>query len=350
MMLFLKHLSSIQVYDWSEGQSAPVLTFSCTVANTSPMLKSERNLFSRVSLTFHEAAAALGNAHEDDEDGDARPQGRGVAPSAASLARLKQGSSSSFRLELTSTDYARGPGSSQTRLFVVAQVAAGGEASELALELSKHLSAPLVPWGAVAADITAEAGDGSRSLIAPGQAFCFLPLPAMTGLPVQINGFFELSSNRRDIWHGSDLAGAGAQRARWNILLLEQAVAPAYALLLEAAASALGPGKEFDRLWPQSDVNAPWQFLVPPLYRLIADRPVAWTHAAPGRWLPPTHCLLPDAHCLAVEQEPPGGGGQTLVRALVNAGLPLLGLDTAISAMMSRHMVSPGKVQMPTHQ
>ena len=31
----------------------------------------------------------------------------------------------------------------------------------------------------------------------PGQAFCFLPLPARTGLPVQINGFFELSSNRR---------------------------------------------------------------------------------------------------------------------------------------------------------
>ena len=32
-----------------------------------------------------------------------------------------------------------------------------------------------------------------------GQAFCFLPLPTETGLPVHINGFFELSSNRRDI-------------------------------------------------------------------------------------------------------------------------------------------------------
>ena len=33
-----------------------------------------------------------------------------------------------------------------------------------------------------------------------GRAFCFLPLPVCTGLPVHVNGYFELSSNRRDIW------------------------------------------------------------------------------------------------------------------------------------------------------
>ena len=35
-----------------------------------------------------------------------------------------------------------------------------------------------------------------------GQAFCFLPLPVDSGLPVFVNGYFELSSNRRDIWAG----------------------------------------------------------------------------------------------------------------------------------------------------
>lgn len=39
---------------------------------------------------------------------------------------------------------------------------------------------------------------------------------------MHVNAFFELSSNRRDVWHGADLAGAGAQRAAWNLLLLEQ--------------------------------------------------------------------------------------------------------------------------------
>lgn len=32
-----------------------------------------------------------------------------------------------------------------------------------------------------------------------GHAFCFLPLPVKTLLPVHVNGFFEVSSNRRDI-------------------------------------------------------------------------------------------------------------------------------------------------------
>jgi sacsin len=30
----------------------------------------------------------------------------------------------------------------------------------------------------------------------PGLAYCFLPLPVPTGLPVHCNGYFELSSNR----------------------------------------------------------------------------------------------------------------------------------------------------------
>ena len=41
-----------------------------------------------------------------------------------------------------------------------------------------------------------------------GKAFVFLPLPVNTGLPLHINGFFEVSENRRDIWYGDDMHGA----------------------------------------------------------------------------------------------------------------------------------------------
>ena len=44
------------------------------------------------------------------------------------------------------------------------------------------------------------------------------------GLPVHINGYFELSSNRRNIWHSSlssETSGAGKQKSDWNIALLE---------------------------------------------------------------------------------------------------------------------------------
>ena len=58
--------------------------------------------------------------------------------------------------------------------------------------------------------------------VVQGIAACFLPLPVRTGLPVHVNGYFELSSNRRDIWSGSDMAGAGKLRSEWNVCLLTE--------------------------------------------------------------------------------------------------------------------------------
>ena len=40
-----------------------------------------------------------------------------------------------------------------------------------------------------------------------GNAFCYLPLPGPTGLPVHVHAAFALTDNRRDIWFGGDLAG-----------------------------------------------------------------------------------------------------------------------------------------------
>ena len=34
-------------------------------------------------------------------------------------------------------------------------------------------------------------------------------------------GFFELSSNRRDIWHGESMAGVGQLRCDYNMALLK---------------------------------------------------------------------------------------------------------------------------------
>lgn len=88
---------------------------------------------------------------------------------------------------------------------------------------------------------------GPKRLVDPataakrGQAFCFLPLPVDSGLPVLINGYFELSSNRRDIWQGSDMSGEGALRSAWNQALLQDVVAPLYAQLVQEMAGLLTP-------------------------------------------------------------------------------------------------------------
>lgn len=108
------------------------------------------------------------------------------------------------------------------RVFLVSQRRGPAQLLAMATDLSKQFQVPLVAWGAVAADVSpslraqagstgtslqqqqqgiqagpGEAGQGSEPGVAVvGRAFCFLPLPALTGLPVHINGFFELSSNR----------------------------------------------------------------------------------------------------------------------------------------------------------
>lgn len=46
----------------------------------------------------------------------------------------------------------------------------------------------------------------------------------VAGMPVHINGYFELSSNRRNIWHSdipAEKSGAGKHKSDWNIVLLE---------------------------------------------------------------------------------------------------------------------------------
>ena len=48
--------------------------------------------------------------------------------------------------------------------------------------------------------------------------------------------YFELSSNRRDIWFGEDMSGSGKFRSDWNLAMLQDAVAPTFARLLTYAA------------------------------------------------------------------------------------------------------------------
>ncbi len=88
-------------------------------------------------------------------------------------------------------------------------------------ESAKKLPQPmkLLPWGGVASRISA-GYDMPPPEPLKGRAFCFLPLPVHTQYPVHVNGYFELSSNRRDIWWGQDVAGE--LKSSWNRVLLEE--------------------------------------------------------------------------------------------------------------------------------
>ena len=85
-----------------------------------------------------------------------------------------------------------------------------------------------IPWGGAAIHLRRD-GAPVRAAARAGHAFCFLPLPVEVGMPAHLNGYFELSSNRRDVWFGEDMAGEGRRRSEWNGRLLEDVVAPVYA-------------------------------------------------------------------------------------------------------------------------
>ncbi|XP_033645532.1 LOW QUALITY PROTEIN: sacsin-like [Asterias rubens] len=74
------------------------------------------------------------------------------------------------------------------------------------------------------------------------RAYCVLPLPIHTELPVHVNGMFELDSSRRNLSKGDDYA-MEEQKAedddrlihKWNRKLIKGVIAPAYAKLLVEA-------------------------------------------------------------------------------------------------------------------
>ena len=116
----------------------------------------------------------------------------------------------------------------------------GGETASVLAARAAARGDKLLPWAAVAARL-----DVAKPF--DGRAYCFLPLPRKTGLKnVHVNGFFELSSNRRDLWAAGaedERGGAADARGAWNAALLADVAAPCLGRALEAAAKAPGAGQ-----------------------------------------------------------------------------------------------------------
>ncbi|XP_070554704.1 sacsin-like [Ptychodera flava] len=68
-------------------------------------------------------------------------------------------------------------------------------------------------------------------------AYCFLPLPIETDLPVNVNGHFALDRSRRYLWR--DEGPRQSFRGAWNEQLISKALAPAYSTLLSVAAQSM---------------------------------------------------------------------------------------------------------------
>ncbi len=175
-----------------------------------------------------------------------------------------------------------------TDKFLICSALGAGRCRAMACK-PEHMDLKFLPWAGIAAHLSR---NGNEAPHIRGNAFCFLPLPAETGFSVHLNGYFELSANRRDIWYGDDMSGAGKMRSEWNQLLLSDVVAPLYVRLLKTASSILGPGRQYDRLWPVKVNSEIWKLVRSRVFSLASNQPLVFTSLNNGKWCAPTSAVF----------------------------------------------------------
>ena len=159
-------------------------------------------------------------------------------------------------------------------------VSASGTDHSLAIARSPEgRTRGFLPCGGVAFVIQRACQEGSwESAVTSdlsGVLFCFLPLCIPTGLPVHVNGYFAIMSNRVEIWKRTTMRNQQIE-VEWNEALMEDALARAYIMLLQNMKELMNTvqGYEFHSLWPNNDVvdMQSWQKLVKKICTVLLDR------------------------------------------------------------------------------
>ncbi|EEY57113.1 uncharacterized protein PITG_10921 [Phytophthora infestans T30-4] len=257
VLLFLRNVCKISIWEWRAGEDSPAVLHEALITNMTSDIKAKRSL------------------------------------QHTSLGSSRQLATQRFSADGIVCDYplkieARHCTASLTKEYMIMNQLGGGDCTKIACDLA-NASQRLVPWGGVAVSTTADSANTAIS----GLAFCFLPLPTHTYLPVHVNGYFELSSNRRDIWFGEGLSGDGLLRAQWNIALLRDVIAPCYArAVLHLANNQVMEPDQHVQLLPQALPPAPWDSLTYAFLSLIRNKPCLYSEVGDGQWVSPLESMV----------------------------------------------------------
>lgn len=175
MLLFLKNVENIEIFHWKANEKEPVMVHRTRLKNNSEKVREKRAFMLNASPSLSKPTA-VDYFMDIDNDG---------------IGTVEQGG------QLSSSEK-----------WIICNQFGGGNATIMAKD-PRLAHMKLIPWAGVAARLN------PMGKVDDGAAYCFLPLPVKTMLPVHVNGYFELSSNRRDVWWGDDMAGDGRTRADW---------------------------------------------------------------------------------------------------------------------------------------
>ena len=289
MLLFVQHVQKIALLE--VGDDGALRVFASVALDTTPAITDARR-----------SMAAI-----------ARPSPSVAAPTVTAPLR--------FELPLALTI---GGETTRQRWLIVCGACTHDDATLLASALGGSL-----PYAAVAAPL--QAADAVR-----GRAYCFLPLPIATGLPLHVNANFALSSNRRELWSadGDDAGGGHAAKARWNALLCEEALPELLVHALEHAAADAAIGRDrLDRLWPRGASGGRWSTLEQRALRLLSSRGSEVCYdLATRRMVPLAQVVAADATLANQCAQPHSALASALTAAGVALWLPPTGALAALAA------------------
>ncbi|XP_026408158.1 sacsin-like isoform X2 [Papaver somniferum] len=293
-LLFLKSVLSVEMYVWEDGVPEPRKLYSCAVRSQNDDTIWHRQALLRISNSLDPAKNEMDSYTVD------------------FLSEAIAGSNVEKRIH--------------TFFIVQTMASTSSRIGTFATSAAKEYDVHLLPWASVAACISDSLSEAD--FLKHGRAFCFLPLPVRTGLSVQVNGYFEVSSNRRSIWYGADMDRGGKLRSDWNRLLLEGVVAPAYKNLLLGARDLLGSTKFYYSLWPSGSFEEPWKLLVEEVYKIIGNSPVLYSDLDGGKWVSPTEAFLHDEEFTKSKE---------LGEALLLLGMPIVHLPNPLIDILLRY-------------
>ncbi|KAL3643316.1 hypothetical protein CASFOL_014131 [Castilleja foliolosa] len=308
LLLFLKSVLSIEMYVWDVGMPEPRKMYSCSINSTNDSVLWHRQTLLRLSNMEYASDCEM----------------------------------DAFSLDFLSEAMTGHVSQIRTDTFYVVQMMASPSSriGSFAATAAKDYDMHMLPWASVAACISDDSLDGD--VLKLGHAFCFLPLPLKTGFRVQINGFFEVSSNRRGIWYGDDMDRTGNIRSIWNKLLLEDVVAPSFVKLL-LGLRQLCSREVYYSLWPIGSFEEPWNLLVEHIYRNMWDSPVLYSVVEGGKWISPAEAFLHNVETYESKE---------IEDVLAQLGMPIVPLpsdlfDMIINCKSIRHIkvVTPDAVR-----
>ena len=246
-----------------------------------------------------------------------------------------------YRLEIEKV--CPGKPSEKNEWFLANQV---GTNERKMVESAQNLK--LLPWIGIASPV-----DANNNMSSLGRIFCFLPLPpdgdCRTGLPVQVNGYFGLTDNRRALkWPGPDCQND--ETAQWNQLLLEKVGSQVYAnLIVNMIRNCSGnlPSEllaklVYSALPVHSNVRQDWKCILEPFFKtVLANKIFLTTARGNSRWISLGEAIIDRLdESSGMRQEIK----QVVIYTLLSAGQPIVSLPGHVMQVIDQyHQISGWK-------